>query len=203
VDLGAAPGAPVRAACDGRVRFAGRVPGGGLTVSVVCGRLVATYQHLGALIARRGDAVLAGTVLGAVGRSGLAPGVPAHLHLGARELATGRYLDPLTLFASSPRAAPPVGRGPRSVPVDRVPGAAPLGPAPPSALRKPVLVPRALRLGFEPRAQPATQTPLVVWAGLAAFALGLPLGGLVRLRRRRRAAQSSGARARRWAAAHR
>jgi murein DD-endopeptidase MepM/ murein hydrolase activator NlpD len=203
VDLGAAPGAPVRAACDGRVRFAGRVPGGGLTVSVVCGGLLATYQHLGALVPHRGDTVLTGTVLGAVGRSGLAPGVPAHLHLGARELATGRYLDPLTLFGRSPRAAPPVGRAPRSVPGERAPRAAPLGPAPPSALRKPALVPRPLGDRFEPRPQPAPQVPITVWAGLVAFALGLPLGGLVRLGRRRRAARSAAARARGWAAAHR
>jgi murein DD-endopeptidase MepM/ murein hydrolase activator NlpD len=194
VDLGAPEGAPVRAACGGRVRFAGRVPGGGLTVSVVCGRLVATYQHLGTLATRRGAGVLSGAVLGSVGRSGLAPGVRAHLHLGARELVSGRYVDPLALFGASPRAAPPVGRAPR---------AAPLGPAPPALRRRPGLVPEPLGRGFEPRAAPATQPPLVVWAGLAAFALGLPLGGLVRLRRRRRAARSTAARARRWAAAHR
>jgi len=170
------------------------VPGGGLTVSVVCGRLVATYQHLGTLATRRGVGVLAGAVLGSVGRSGLAPGVRAHLHLGAREQVSGRYVDPLALFGASPRATPPLGRAPRPVP---------LGPAPRELPRRPALLPEPLGRGFEPSAEPAAQPPLVVWAGLAAFALGLPLGGLVRLRRRRRAAPSTRARARRWAAVHR
>jgi murein DD-endopeptidase MepM/ murein hydrolase activator NlpD len=221
VDLAAPPGAPVRAACAGRVRFAGRVPGGGLTVSVVCGRLVATYQHLGALATPRGAGVLTGALLGSVGRSGLPPGVRAHLHLGARELASGRYVDPLALFGAAPRATPPVGRAPRPAPPElprrralgplrpaprepaRRPTLGPLRQAPPAPARRPALVPEPLGRGFEPRSAPAEQPSLVVWAGLAAFALGLPLGGLVRLRRRRRAAQSGGARARRWAAAHR
>src|SRR5918997_6330506 len=60
VDLAAPPGARVRAACGGRVRFAGRLPRGGRTVSVRCGRLVASYQHLGVVVVRRGEAVAAG-----------------------------------------------------------------------------------------------------------------------------------------------
>ena len=59
-DLGAPAGARVRAACGGRVSFAGRVPGGGRTVSVRCGALVATYQHLGRVAVRRGQRLLPG-----------------------------------------------------------------------------------------------------------------------------------------------
>jgi murein DD-endopeptidase MepM/ murein hydrolase activator NlpD len=70
IDLGAPPGAPVRAACAGRVRFAGTVPGGGRTVTVGCGRLVATYQQLGVLAVRRGQVVAADANVGTVGRSG-------------------------------------------------------------------------------------------------------------------------------------
>ncbi|HEV2787629.1 MAG TPA: M23 family metallopeptidase, partial [Solirubrobacteraceae bacterium] len=69
VDLAAPAGAPVRAACAGRVTFAGRVPRGGRTVSVRCGRLVATYQHLASVAVRRGEAVAAGARIGAAGRA--------------------------------------------------------------------------------------------------------------------------------------
>ena len=58
VDLAAPPGARVLAACGGRVSFAGRVPRGGRTVSVRCGSLIATYQHLGSVAVARGQAVM-------------------------------------------------------------------------------------------------------------------------------------------------
>ena len=64
IDLAAPPGSPVRAACGGRVSFAGRVPGGGRTVSVRCGALVATYQHLGSVAVARGQAVISGGRIG-------------------------------------------------------------------------------------------------------------------------------------------
>src|SRR5437867_3517152 len=49
IELDARPGAPVRAACAGRVTFAGGTPRGGGAVSVACGGLVATYLHLGVI----------------------------------------------------------------------------------------------------------------------------------------------------------
>jgi murein DD-endopeptidase MepM/ murein hydrolase activator NlpD len=208
VDLAAPPGATVRAVCAGRVRFAGSVPGGGQTVSIGCGRLVATYQHLAVPLVRRGQALLAGASVGTVGRSGLAPGDRAHLHLGARELASGRYVDPLGLFRTRPRVLPPVAVAPRRGPV-------PLGPAPRPAIAPapldaaPARVP-APAIALQPRGRvpapviaPAAPVPPAVWIGLAAFGLGLPLAPLTRLRRRRRGRQTTGARARRWAAAHR
>ena len=76
IDIAAAAGRGVRSACHGRVRFAGRLPGRGRVVSVVCGRLVATYLELGSLAVRRGDAVAAGAPIGTVAAS--------HLQLGAR-----------------------------------------------------------------------------------------------------------------------
>src|SRR4051794_12190764 len=75
-DLRAAPGAPVRAPCSGRVSFAGRVPGFGLGVSVRCGGLVATVLRLGAVGPRRGAVVLAGERLGAAGTAGRRPPRP-------------------------------------------------------------------------------------------------------------------------------
>jgi murein DD-endopeptidase MepM/ murein hydrolase activator NlpD len=191
VDLAAALGAPVRAACGGRVRFAGRVPGGGRTVSVVCGRLAATYQHLGALAVRRGQLLAPGADVGTVGRSADPRARRPHLHLGAREAASGRYLDPLALLGPPPRAAPPVVGAPRRSP--------PLGPAPRSVPRRTVPRP-APRIApvpvVDPPGAPAGALPVLVWIGLAAFGFGLPLGGLVTLRRRRRSPVARSLRAR-------
>lgn len=198
VDLAAPLGTPVHAACGGRVRFAGRVPGGGRTVSVGCGPLVATYQHLGAVAVRRGQMLVPGGAVGDVGRSGRPRGRRPHLHLGAREAASGRYLDPLTLLGAVPRPVPPIATAPRR-PV-------PLGPAPRSASRRPLLRPAPAR-SPEPVAEPppaaAPGGPAVAWIGAAAFGLGLPLGGLARVRRRRRSTGAPTTRARRWAWAHR
>jgi murein DD-endopeptidase MepM/ murein hydrolase activator NlpD len=202
IDLAAPPGTAVRSACSGRVRFAGSVPAGGRTVSVACGALVATYQHLGAVTVRRGRALVAGAPVGTVGRSGLPRGGRPHLHLGARMAASGRYVDPLVLFGAVRRGVPPVGLAPRRP--------APLGPAPGPGARRlaprpaPLPAPRApVARVADPAPAPVVSPPLAVWIGLALFGAGLPLGGLVRRRRRRRRAVAAGARARRWAAAHR
>jgi murein DD-endopeptidase MepM/ murein hydrolase activator NlpD len=198
IDLAAPLGAPVRAACGGRVRFAGSVPGGGLTVSVGCGRLVATYQHLGAIAVRRGQPLLPGVAVGTVGRSGRPRGTRPHLHLGAHEAASGRYVDPLMLLGPGPRAAPPVAPAPRR-PVAL--GRAPRAPPPRPVLRPaPELPPAPV---VDPRGAPAPEVPVLVWVGLAACALGLPFGGLAKLRRRSRGAAARDPHARRWAWAHR
>jgi hypothetical protein len=167
----------VLAACGGRVTFAGRVPRGGQTVSVRCGPLVATYQHLGAVAVRRGQIVLPGARIGKVGHARPRP----HVHLGARDAATGAYVDPLGLFAGAPHVVPP------PVVVQRRP--LPLGPAPvarrPRA--RPSALPTAHPAAIPPRAG-AYRLPWPVWLGLALVVLGLPLGGAVTVRRRRRAA---------------
>jgi len=175
VDLAAPLGTTVRAACAGRVSFTGRVPRGGRTVSVRCGRLVSTYQHLGDVAVRRGQVVAAGMPIATVGRARPRP----HVHLGARIAATRMYVDPLTLLSRAPRAGPPpLPLRPRPTP----PGPAPGGPAPvPAPLRPLVPAPAAVRA---PPPRPALPWP--VWLGLALFGLGLPLGGVVHVRRRRR-----------------
>jgi hypothetical protein len=152
VDLRARPGSWVRAACSGRVRFAGRVGRLGGVVSVRCGRLVATYVELGSVRVRRGEPVLAGARVGLVGAA-------AHLHLGAREARTGRYVDPLTLLRSP--------EPPR------------LGPAPAPSRPRPVApaLPPSRATPAPAGARP--DVPPLAWAGLALVAAALPVGGLL------------------------
>jgi len=202
INVAAPVGTPVRAACGGRVRFAGPVADNGRTVSVVCARHVATYLHLESIAVRRGQPVPPGTRLGTVGRTGRPGRGPAHLHLGARELSTDRYVDPRDLLAGT-TSPPPVLAGPRTAPRLRP---TPLGPAPraaPSPRGAPAPTPRAARFPA-PRgapvpgplvappapltatSSPARAVPLAAWAGLALLAAGLPVGALVSVRRRRR-----------------
>jgi hypothetical protein len=171
IDLATRPGAPVRAACAGRVTFAGTVPGRGGGVTVACGRLAATHLGLASLRVRRDAAVVAGSRLG-VARGG-------HVQLGARRLGERHgYVDPAGLLGGTGPPplgpAPPAGRRPRGAP----PRAAPprLRPAPAPAVRpRPVAAPAPAR---------PPGVPAVVWAGLALVAAGLPLGAVTAARRR-------------------
>src|SRR3954447_323995 len=123
VALAAAPGEPVRAACGGVVRFAGRVAGTG-TVSVDCGRWRVSYAPLGRIAVRAGRRVGApgrvGVMAGEVTPRGVVEGKraarravagPARsrhagLHFGVRLAARRfRYGDPLA-FLAGPRRAP-------------------------------------------------------------------------------------------------
>jgi hypothetical protein len=162
IDVAAAPGAVVRAACSGRVTFAGAVPRRGLAVTVRCGPLVGTYLRLGALAIRRGAHVARGQRLGLLGPGG-------RLRLGARHAADRRgYVDPLLLLRDRAPTAPPL-----------------LGPAPHARrLRPPPLRPL-------PRFAPATpvshprRLPWLAYPAIALVATALPVGGLLRRRRRR------------------
>jgi hypothetical protein len=158
VDLGAAPGAVVRSACPGLVTFVGRVPGGGLTVSVRCGGLVATYQGLARIAVRAARRVDRGAPLGAAGRSGDPRDRRPHVHLGVREARSGRYLDPLTFLRGGPPAAP-------------------LPPAAVPAWRRtdpPLVAPRPVT-GPAPRPAPAPWTPRSPAAGPGRAPARVPL----------------------------
>jgi hypothetical protein len=163
IDVAAPPGATVRAACPGRVHFSGRIGRSGGVVSVRCGALLATYLHLGRVQVRRGAQVRAGGRLGAVGAA-------AHLHLGARDARTGRYVDPLSLL--------------------RAPGGPSLGPAPvrrrPARPSVQLPAPRPVPAVRPVAAPEPGAVPAIAWAGLALVAAGLPLGGLVAIRHRSR-----------------
>jgi murein DD-endopeptidase MepM/ murein hydrolase activator NlpD len=95
IDIGADPGAPVWAAQEGIVAFAGPIAGN-LFVSVDHADGVrTTYSWLSSVAVRRGEAVLRGQILGTTG--GGHPGMePPHLHFGARLGDT--YIDPMTLL---------------------------------------------------------------------------------------------------------
>jgi hypothetical protein len=166
--IGGRPGAPVRAACAGRVSFAGDLPRRGAGITVACDALTASYLWLASVAVRRGSLVEVGDRLGRLGARGL--------HLGARR--SGRrwgYVDPLLLLAGDP--------GDRPAPLVRAPrwraGPRPLPMRPPAA---PVLLRWSAPLAAA--ARPAA--PVVAWLGLGLLAAALPALGIGRVRRRRR-----------------
>jgi hypothetical protein len=169
VDIAAAPGTAVRAACGGRVVFAGAVPDRGLAVTVRCGSVRATFLGLGRLAVRAGAHLARGAPLGALGPAG-------RLRLGARRAGDRHgYVDPLLLIGEDPPPFPPVAsRAPRAVPRPERPA------------------PRAVPLAG-PTATPApaagrARLPWPAYPALALIAAALPIGGLLRRRRRRAAA---------------
>lgn len=109
VDIAAPAGSPVRAIVDGRISFAGRLPDGGLAVTIRSrdGRWLVSHLHLASRAVRVGARVVVGDTLGAVGTSGKRSAAAPHLHLGVREAATKRYVDPLGLLGPQKLAAKP------------------------------------------------------------------------------------------------
>lgn len=94
-DLPAVPGAPVRAAGDGWVAYAGLVAGRGV-VTVVHGDLRTTYEPVSAVVGV-GDLVAVGEVLGLLDAGHAGCPVVACLHWGLRR--GDDYLDPVRLVA--------------------------------------------------------------------------------------------------------
>lgn len=96
VDYAAPVGTPVRAAGDGRIRFAGRRGGYGNVVEIEHTRSIVTvYGHLSRFAhgTRVGEHVAQGTVIAYVGRTGLATG--PHLHYEYR--VNGVFKNPQTV----------------------------------------------------------------------------------------------------------
>ncbi len=164
-------GADVRAACGGRVAFAGAVGRAGPTLSVLCpGGLRATYEGLGRVLVARGEVVLPGARVGVLSRAGV-------LRLGARvEGDAGwrrRYVDPARLLGPDPRPPPSLGPAPRARELRRRP---PLAP-------RPVLVAQRGR-ARAPAPSPVAHAPLAAWIGVALLALAAPAEVLRRRRPR-------------------
>ncbi|WP_051799464.1 murein hydrolase activator EnvC family protein [Catenuloplanes japonicus] len=113
VDLGAGPGATVRAAGDGTVVFAGTVAGQGVVSVAHSGGVRTTYQpvHIGIVAGRK---VTAGTPLGTLAAGH--PGCPAAacLHWGLRRGPD--YLDPLMLLALGRARLLPLTASPQTSP---------------------------------------------------------------------------------------
>jgi septal ring factor EnvC (AmiA/AmiB activator) len=117
VDVGAAPGAPVRAPASGRVTFAGRVAGATWVTIEVAPAVLVTVGPLRSLATSVGREVTTGAPVGmlapghpVVDRSPAPGGSPhaglAALHLGLR--LSGVYVDPLPWLTglARPRLAP-------------------------------------------------------------------------------------------------
>jgi hypothetical protein len=181
VDFVAAAGSRVRAACTGKVAFAGRIAADGI-VTLRCGRWRVTHMPLATISARAGTAVPRGAPIGTAGAS------PDHagLHLGVRRHGTRfGYVDPLR-FMAGPGSPVPLGRAPRG-------GARrPTGPTPPTA--RPRLLPRPPDPRLVPRSRlvrppPAASLPLApwpAWVGLALVLAGAGVSFRVRARVRTR-----------------
>jgi hypothetical protein len=175
IDLAAAPGTPVRAACSGPVAFAGRIGAAGI-VTLRCGSWRVTHMPVAPITAR--GAVRRGAVIGTVAASTEHEG----LHLGVRRDGTRfGYEDPLRFLTGRAPPVPlvrgPRGRGPRPVGPARPAGRAPrlAGRAPRLAARRPRLVP-------PPGAASSPLAPWPAWAGLALVLAGA--GASFRVRRR-------------------
>ena len=93
IDLATAPGAPVRAAADGIVVFAGQVGGSHHVTVLHPDGLRTTVSFLATVATARGQQVARAELLGT--SSG-------RVHLGVRDTA-GCYLDPSALFGAARR----------------------------------------------------------------------------------------------------
>jgi murein DD-endopeptidase MepM/ murein hydrolase activator NlpD len=92
LDFGAPYGSPIVAAANGQVVAAGWAGGYGNEVQISHGGGVVTlYGHMSGIVARPGEAVRQGQVIGYVGSTGLSTG--PHLHFEVK--VDGRAVNPL------------------------------------------------------------------------------------------------------------
>jgi hypothetical protein len=142
IDVGATPGASVRAPAAGTVSFAGTVPGGGRTVTIrTADGFAVTLLHLGSIAVGRGTVTAEGEAVGTVGSSGEAELDRPYVHLGIRVAADPNgYVDPLTLLPGQPAPAQPVEE---PVPVNEQPQDQPSAEGSPPVTEAPRPAPRA------------------------------------------------------------
>lgn len=107
VDIAGGMGAPIVAAANGLVTFAGYRYGYGLMVEVKHeGDVYTRYAHLKSTIAKNGDIIKAGDVLALMGSTGRSTG--PHLHFEV--LVSGQKVDPLPFIKDKWREARKVAR---------------------------------------------------------------------------------------------
>ena len=95
IDIGARAGSAIYAVAAGEVFFSGQTEGYGRVVGVRHnGEVTTLYAHCWATRVVVGDRVVAGSVLGFVGRTGRATG--PHLHFEVR--VRGKSVDPLSML---------------------------------------------------------------------------------------------------------
>jgi len=187
VDLAAAPGERVEAACSGRVTFAGRAGANGDVVTIRCGRFSVTHLPIEHPAPRAGERIAAGAAIGTLARSTGHEG----LHLGVRRAADpSGYIDPAPLLRAERRPAPP----PTPKATVRRLTPPPPRPAPlPLTSRAPQPSVPPVRSAPLPAARPAEGSsplaPWPAWAGLALLLAGAAGAGSARRTRRRHAAR--------------
>ncbi len=98
LDISARRGEPIVATADGTVRYSGKKGNLGNTVEIDHGNNIATrYSHANRLFVKRGQKVVRGQVIGAVGMSGRA--TAPHLHYEVR--LDNRCVNPMKYIISS------------------------------------------------------------------------------------------------------
>jgi murein DD-endopeptidase MepM/ murein hydrolase activator NlpD len=99
LDFRGAFGAPIHAAADGTVSFVGQIRGYGNVVEVSHGNgLLTRYAHMSKTMAKVGQRVAAGVVIGAIGSTGRATG--PHLHFAVRK--HGSVVNPRPFLENAP-----------------------------------------------------------------------------------------------------
>jgi len=99
-------GAPIYAAAQGAVSFAGVKPGYGKVIEIDHGNgLMTRYAHMSRFTARAGDKVDAGAVIGAIGNTGRSTG--PHLHFEVR--INDRPVNPRPFLEAAPHVLEKTG----------------------------------------------------------------------------------------------
>jgi hypothetical protein len=155
IDIGSPTGSTVVAPAGGTVSFAGTVPTGGKTVTILTPTgYAATLVHLGSIRVLRGTTIEEGSAVGTVGPSGVPDIAEPYVYLGIRVASDDQgYLDPLLFLPPRPQLpAPPAAVDPAPAPVAEAPAPAEQAPLPDAT----VAPPPAEAPAPEPAADPAS-----------------------------------------------
>lgn len=145
LDIAAPVGSPVLAIVEGRVSYAGKLPDGGLAVTITSadGQWLISALHLAERNVARGQSVAPGDLLGRVGTTGKRSVEQPHLHLSLRKAATRTYVDPLSMLGRPRLPAPAAAT--KSMPAEAaVPVRAQAQPAQPGAQARPQTKPKSV-----------------------------------------------------------